>query len=74
MYMVMYDMLRANKANKDKPLSQKNYVQVKEKNLAYKMGISERQCRRILAELKENKLILADRWGNETTMYYLADL
>lgn len=72
--MVMYDMLRANQANKDKAISQKNYIQVKQKTLAIKLDLTERQTRRILTELEENKLITADRWGNDTKMYYLADL
>lgn len=70
-YMLMYDMLRANKANKQKLISQQAYIQVKRKTLAIKMQLSESQTKRILKELKESGLIIAERYGNETTAYYL---
>lgn len=68
LYCVLYDMKRAQKAK-----SKKNYAEVKQKTLALKMNLSERQIINLLNELEKNKFITRERYSNMTTFYFIAE-
>lgn len=79
LYCVLYDLKRAQKAgyqkryglSADTPSTEG--VEVKQKNLAIKLGLSLRQLQRLLQELKDEGFISSERWGNDVTKYYIVE-
>lgn len=79
LYCVLYDLKRAQKAGYKKeygleaPTPSTEGVEVKQKTLAIKMGLSLSQIKRVLQELKTEGLISSERWGNDVTRYYIVE-
>lgn len=79
LYCVLYDLKRAQKAGYEKKYGLKTTtpstegVEVKQRTLAIKMGLSLRQLQRLLQELKDKELISSDRWGNDIARYYIVE-
>lgn len=79
LYCVLYDLKRAQKAGYEKKYGlsadtpSTEGVEVKQTTLAIKMGVSLRQLQRLLQELKEEGFISSERWGNDTTKYYIVE-
>lgn len=79
LYCVLYDLKRAQKAGYKKeygletPTPSTEGVEVKQKTLAIKMGLSLRQLQRVSQELKSEGLISSERWGNDVTRYYIVE-
>lgn len=77
LYCVLYDLKRAQKAGNEKkyglkaPTPSTEGVEVKQKTLAIKMGLSLRQLQRVSQELKTEGLISVERWGNDIARYYI---
>ena len=79
LYCVLYDLKRAQKAGYEKKYGLKattpstEGVEVKQKTLAIKMGLSLSQIKRVLQELKTEGLISSERWGNDIARYYIVE-
>lgn len=73
LYCVLYDLQRAKRAEggMSRPTPSTEGVEVKQKTLALKLGVSDRWIRKILQELKDEKLVSVERWGNDIARYYI---